>query len=110
MAAPLDFLPLDSPISIDVFGQVENLPATQPVNFARADAPPFLLLHGADDTTCLPRNSVSLQKKLAEAGAQARLKIYPSVGHVGILLAVARPLRGVATSLADVTGFFASLR
>jgi acetyl esterase/lipase len=110
MAAPLDFLPLDSPISIDVFGQVRNLRETQPVNFVRAGAPPFLLLHGADDTTCLPRNSINLSQKLNEAGAKAQLKVYPGVGHVGILLAMARPVRGVSTSLSDVTDFFWSLQ
>jgi acetyl esterase/lipase len=66
LAGPFDFLPLDSPITIEVFGKVPDLPATQPVNHARADAPPFLLLHGSADTTvfrAMPRHYRKLCKK-----------------------------------------------
>jgi acetyl esterase/lipase len=105
LAAPLDFLPLDTPTTRDVFGAVPNLFETQPVNFARHDAPPFLILHGTADTTCLPRNSIFLDKALREVGASSILKIYDGIGHVGIMLAIAMPLRGKAPTLADVTAF-----
>jgi acetyl esterase/lipase len=93
LAGPFDFLPLDSPITIEVFGKVPDLAATQPVNHARADAPPFLLLHGSADTTVFPRNATALQKALQKVGVEATLKIYDGVSHAGILLALAKPLR-----------------
>jgi acetyl esterase/lipase len=93
LAGPFDFLPLDSPITIEVFGKVPDLPATQPVNHARADAPPFLLLHGSADTTVFPRNATALQKALQKVGVEATLKIYEGVSHAGILLALSKPLR-----------------
>jgi acetyl esterase/lipase len=93
LAGPFDFLPLDSPITIEVFGKVPDLAATQPVNHARADAPPFLLLHGSADTTVFPRNATALQKALQKVGVEATLKIYEGVSHAGILLALAKPLR-----------------
>ena len=108
LAGPLDFLPLDSTVSIDVFGRVPNLPDTQPVNHVRADAPPFLILHGTEDKTCRPRNSINLDKALRAAGAASTLKLYQGVGHVGIMLALAKPLRGLAPTLDDVVSFFRS--
>ena len=108
LAGPLDFLPLDGRVSIDVFGKVPNLPDTQPVNHVRADAPPFLILHGTEDKTCLPRNSINLDKALHAAGAVSTLKLYQGVGHVGIVLALAMPLRGLAPTLDDVVNFFRS--
>jgi acetyl esterase/lipase len=93
LAGPFDFLPLDSPTTIEVFGKVPDLAATQPVNHVRADAPPFLLLHGSADTTVFPRNATALQKALQKVGVEATLKIYEGVSHAGILLALAKPLR-----------------
>lgn len=106
LAGPLDFLPLDSRISIDVFGKVPDLPSTQPVNFVRPDAPPFLLLHGTADGTCYPRNSIRLDERLRAASAQSTLKLYQGVSHVGIMLALAKPLRSGTPTLADLVAFF----
>ncbi len=106
LAGPFDFVPLDSPATIATFGQVKDLAATQPINFARADVPPFLLLHGTPDTTVKPRNSRSLLKHLQDAGAQGKLIEYQDVSHVGIMLDIAKPLRGNAPVLADIVEFF----
>ena len=108
LAGPLDFLPLDSPATIDVFGKLTNLEETQPTHFARADAPPFLILHGSADNTVKPRNGVALDKTLREAGASSTLKLYEGISHVGIMLAMAKPLRRLTPTLKDVTEFFRS--
>lgn len=107
LAGPFDFLPLDTRVSIETFGQVPDLPSTQPVTFARADAPPFLLLTGTDDTTVRPRNSEALHARLRQLGATVEIKQYPGIGHVGILLRVAKPFRSMAAPvLDDVNHFF----
>ena len=108
MAGPFDFLPLDTRATIDAFGKYPDLAATQPVNFARRDAPPFLLTTGTADTTVFPRNSRALEKKLHDAGGRVELREYQGVNHVGILLALAKPFRKTATPvLADILAFFA---
>jgi acetyl esterase/lipase len=104
LAGPFDFLPLDSPVTIKVFGGVEDLPSTQPINFPREDAPPFLILHGSADTTVYPRNGVALDKALRSKGVASTLKIYEGVSHVGILLAIAKPFRSTPV-LADAVAF-----
>lgn len=105
LAGPYDFLPFSGPATRAAFAQAEDPAATQPVNFARSDAPPALLLHGAEDRTVRPRNSRSLARSLEKAGAEARLKVYPGVGHVAILTALALPFRGRAPVLADAAAF-----
>lgn len=106
LSGPFDFLPLDTKVSIDTFGAVPDLATTQPINYARADIPPFLILHGSADTTVQPRNAQSLFSKLKAAGADVAIKIYPGIGHVGVITAFARPLRYRVSSLADVVAFF----
>jgi acetyl esterase/lipase len=104
LAGPYDF-ELDRGVTRSAFGQASNFAATQPINFASRDDPPSLLLHGARDTTVYPRNSVILRDRLASAGVDARLRLYNDVGHVGILTAIARPLRGKAPVLSDISSF-----
>jgi acetyl esterase/lipase len=104
LAGPFDFLPLDSPATIKVFGELADLPATQPINHVRADAPPFLLLHGSADKTVFPRNATALDKALREAGASSTLKMYEGLSHVGIILALSKPLRSTPI-LADAVAF-----
>jgi acetyl esterase/lipase len=104
LAGPFDFLPLDSPATIKVFGGLADLPATQPINHVRADAPPFLLLHGSADKTVFPRNATALDKALREAGASSTLKMYEGLSHVGIILALSKPLRSTPI-LADAVAF-----
>ncbi len=108
LAGPFDFLPLDGAITKDVFGALPNLEETQPVNYARSDAPPFLVIHGTADTTVYPKNAVALNKALLNAGANVTLKTYDGVSHVGIMISLAKPLRKLAPTLIDVTEFFRS--
>lgn len=105
LAGPFDFLPLDSPKTIAAFGAVSNLEETQPVSADLADAPPLLLLHGRDDTTVGLHNSWNMKAAYDRAGRTSGLKIYDGIGHVGILLALAKPLRGRAPVLDDAAAF-----
>src|SRR5262245_24204863 len=49
LAGPYDFIPFDVDATRNAFGQAPDAQLTQPVHFARADAPPLLLLWGEDD-------------------------------------------------------------
>lgn len=107
LAGPYDFLPFDSPITERTFGHVEDLPATQPVNHVRADAPPLLLATGDADTTVKPRHSEALAARLQAAGGEAELILYPGITHTGPVKALARPFRGHAPVLRDIAAFLA---
>lgn len=105
LAGPYDFLPLSVGATKNAFGRAPDAKLTQPIAFARRDAPPILLATGTEDTIVLPRNSRRLAKELQAAGAPVELKEYDGVGHVGIVLALSKPFRGRAPVLADTLAF-----
>jgi len=105
LAGPYDFLPFEYRTIIDAFGNWPRPEETQPVRFVSQGAPPALLLHGRDDTTVLPRQTISLADRLKAAGNDVELKIYENVDHIDIMLALSRPFRDSANTLADLTGF-----
>ena len=105
LAGPYDFLPLDVASTREAFGEVRDLPSTQPVNLASAGDPPALLVAGANDTLVRPRQTALLAERLRASGVMADTRLYPKVGHVGVMTALAKPLRGKAPVLADVTAF-----
>ncbi|MEO6387161.1 MAG: alpha/beta hydrolase [Croceibacterium sp.] len=105
LAGPYDFAPFDVASSQAAFGQWPHPAETQPVTWAGAGDPPALLLTGADDDTVKPRNSEALAAHLRQAGVEADHISYPGVGHVGILLSLARPFRGRAPSLDAMAAF-----
>jgi acetyl esterase/lipase len=53
----------------------------------------------------MPRHSRKLAGLLRAAGGDVELKLYPGLGHVGILAALAMPFRRRAPVLADLTRF-----
>lgn len=105
LAGPYDFLPLDVDATRNAFGQVQDLPQTQPAQFAQRDGPPALLLWGANDTTVGRRSIVNLEQAMRAAGETVEAKIYPNIDHVGIMLALSRVFRGRAPVLTDVSAF-----
>ncbi len=108
LAGPFDFSPDDTPVTRRVFGSVPDPASTQPVNLVTAGDPPALLLHGEDDRTVQPRNSRSLAHRLARVGVPARLREFPGVGHVGILLALSPLRRNDPPVLDELDAFIAA--
>lgn len=106
LAGPYDFRPFEPGGAAEAaLGNAADLALTQPIHFARGDAPPVLLLTGDADTTVRPGNSDRLAAALTGAGASAQVRHYPGVGHIGILLALSKPFRGKAPALADSIAF-----
>jgi acetyl esterase/lipase len=106
LAGPYDFRPFEPGGAAEAaLGNAPDPADTQPIHFARPDAPPLLLLHGDDDTTVRPRNSAALAKAITGLGGRATAKFYPGIGHVGILLALSKPFRGKAPVLTDASNF-----
>jgi acetyl esterase/lipase len=109
LSGPYDFYPWDTPVSVAAFGQAPDPAQTQPVTFARADAPPMLLLTGDADTTVKPRNTVALATKLKKLGAPVQSKHYPGMNHAGMVLDISRSFRHRAPVLDDIVTFIESL-
>jgi len=105
IAGPYDFLPFDVDSTRNAFGQFADPAATQPISFARGDAPPLLLLWGERDDLVGRRNIEGLSAAMRERGGQVEAKLYPELDHVNILLALSRPLRDRGPVLADIAAF-----
>ena len=105
LAGPYDFVPFDVDATRSAFGKAANPAETQPITWAGAGDPPTLLLYGQNDTVVRPRNSEALAAKLRAGGVPVEQRAYRKLGHVGVLLALARPFRGRAPALDDVSAF-----
>ncbi len=109
LAGPYDFLPLDPGAAQNSFGHWPRPHMTQPVNFARADGPPLLLLHGRKDDVVGLYNSRNLREAVLAAGGDAELIEYPGIDHYDIVMALSRPFRGRAPALADVADWLSAV-
>lgn len=104
LAPPTDFASTLETKYRPAFGNQAELERAQPIRYARADAPPLLLQHGADDTVVQARNSVALAECISALGGQARARIYPDQGHPGLILIFTK-LFGHSTILDDTLDF-----
>lgn len=104
LAGPYDFFPFTGR-SVEAMGQWPRPQETQPIAFARADAPPLLLVTGTEDTTVRPRNARNLARRLTELGAPVVLKEYVGQGHEDIVMALSLPFRNKAPVLNDGVAF-----
>jgi predicted esterase len=109
LAGPYDFLPITGPDIKLVFGASVASPATQPISFADATAPPMLLLHGGQDIVVRPGNSTRLAAAITRAGGDARVEQFDSLGHIGIASAIAPLFQFRAPVVDRIVGFVASL-
>lgn len=105
LAGPYDFLPLDGPIVERTFGAAPDPIDTQPVHYVGRGDPPAFLATGDKDETVRPANSDSLAARLQATGVVVERRRYPDVGHAGLVTAIAKPLRGRAPVLDDITAF-----
>ncbi len=110
LAGPYDFLPLTAPDIQRVFAPAApDLAETQPITYAGEPHKPILLLAGSADHTVSPRNTTRLAAALAadhgpDDGA-VESRIYPGIGHIGLILTATPLFSGRAPMLKDVMGF-----
>jgi acetyl esterase/lipase len=109
LAGPYDFYPFSEDDHWELFGPETAYPASQPVNFVRAEAPPLFLLHGADDARVRRGHSKSLMLKQQAAGGCAERRLYPGMGHVDLVLAFSRLHRRGNPVVRDVAAIIESL-
>ncbi len=105
LAGPYDFLPLrDEKLKI-IFGPKDRRPDTQPIDHVDGRAPPMLLLAGDKDSVVDPGNSTRLAAAIHGRGGDAEARLYPGIGHVGLLTAILAPFRHRAPTLEAIVDF-----
>lgn len=109
LAGPYRFLPSSDPDVIPVFG-ADNTPAHEPYAYADGKGPPMFLAAGTDDKTVMPRNTIELAARLRARGGRVTERLYPGVGHIGLITAFAPLFQDRAPVLDDVSQFAAAAR
>ncbi len=104
LSGPYDFYPFTGR-AVAAMGKWPKPAETQPLTYARKDAPPMMLVTGTTDTTVRPKNARNLFKALKAVGADVVEKEYPGQGHEDIAMALSLPFRGKATVLDDSSAF-----
>ncbi|MBA3577221.1 MAG: alpha/beta hydrolase [Sphingomonas sp.] len=105
LSGPYDFYPFTEMRGRDAFGAWPEPRETQPVTFARADAPPMLLIHGTADQVVMPSNSRKLAAQLQQVGAPVTLRLYEGVNHIDPVTSLASTFRGRTPALQESTSF-----
>jgi len=95
LAGPYDFLPLRRNRLRKIFPESIR-EQSQPINYVSALSPPTLLIHGADDTTVLPENSLRLAEALKDDNVPVTIYMVEKAGHIKIIAAVAGALKTTA--------------
>ena len=106
LAGPYEFLPFDVAASKNAFGQAPDPTLTQPITFARADAPPLWLGHGTADVTVHDEDTILLDRRMKEVGGRSEAKLYPGLTHEDLIATFSPLFRKKAPVLDDVTAFF----
>lgn len=109
LSGPYEFYPFTEQRGRDALGQWPRPAETQPISFARADAPPMLLMQGTSDTVVRPYNSERLAAKLVALGAPVELKLYPGKNHTDTIKSLSPAFRGSTPALADSIAFLRRL-
>lgn len=105
LSGPYAFDPTTWPATAEVFATARSADEARPVAFVGPGAPPALLLHGSADDLVKVWNTRTLAETLAAHGVAARKIEFSGIGHLGILLAIARPLRWRAPVLDEIVTF-----
>jgi len=106
LAGPYDFLPFDVAASQNAFGRAPDPTLTQPVTFARADAPPIWLGHGTDDAVVHAEDTTILNDRMQAVGGRSEARLYPGLDHADLIATFSPLFRKKAPVLDDVVGFF----
>lgn len=105
LAGPYDFIPQAEDLK-DLFGPPKNYPQMQTTHFITGNQPPMLLLWGDADTIVWQRNIDLLTKEIQEKGGIVKRKIYPDMGHVGIISNMTWWSTNKTTVIEDIITFF----
>jgi acetyl esterase/lipase len=105
LSGPYDFYPFTSDRAIAAMSQWPTPAETQPITFARKDAPPLLLVTSDGDETVRPKNANNLGAKLRELGAPVEVRNYGPLDHEEVVMALSVPFRGKGPVLADSVSF-----
>ncbi|MBP0491888.1 alpha/beta hydrolase [Pararoseomonas indoligenes] len=102
LAGPYEFGPEDDPKGIFAAAPNARARATPEPPELMAGAPPLLLLQGEADETVRPAQATRLSALARAQGITVEAHLYPGLGHIGIVAALASPVRTLGLEGAPV--------
>ena len=105
LAGPYDFLPLRTDELRTIFGPPEGRPATQPIAYATAGAPPIYIATDLGDKVVDPGNTTRLADKVRSVGGRVEERYYKNLNHALMVGVIAAPIRFLAPVLRDLSAF-----
>ena len=109
LSAPTNFLPLNDERSFAALGSWPEPMETQPISYARGDAPPIFFAHGTADIVVRCRNSQQLARAIQERGGEVYIHLYRGEVHSDLVKSFSPLFRSSNPVLEDMTGFLSSL-
>jgi acetyl esterase/lipase len=110
LAGPYAFDPTTYPTTAAIFAPAAgHADDARPVALVRQGPPRALLMHGLKDETVQLYNTRDLTTALLAAGTPVRTVEYDGIGHMGLVLAISRPLRWRAPALKEMVTFIRSI-
>jgi acetyl esterase/lipase len=106
MAGRFHELPLSDATGVTIFGGPARA-ETRPATFIDGKRPPMLLLAGAAESPEVLVSHSKLAGHLKDHASEVQEIIYPGIGHMGIMLALAPGFRGRAPIREDIARFIA---
>jgi acetyl esterase/lipase len=100
-------MPLSDAIGVETFRGPARA-ETRPANFIDGTRPPMLLVAGADESAGVLESHKRLAAHLREHASEVEEIIYPHIGHMGIMLALAPGFRHRAPLRDDIARFVAA--
>lgn len=99
LAGPYAFEPENFRRYRAIFATAQPPDTSRPLTYARGDAPPLLLLHGADDSMVLPLHSQLLQERVDDQNGRVTRIEFEGVNHFDIVLGLSEPFAHLAPEL-----------
>ena len=106
MSGPYDFVPdqWDGPAFNSRPGEISD-PAIEPIHFANGHSKPILLMQGLHDELVLPKDAEELASAIKKDGGEAKVLLYPKLGHADLVLAMAWSFRWLGPVMHDAAEF-----
>lgn len=105
LSGPYAVYPFEFKELQDAFGNVDNPQLTQPINLPTDETVPLFLATGDVDLIVSAQNTLLMQEKLLTDNRAVEARVYESLGHMELVMALSNVWRWRTPLLDDIVSF-----